>query len=211
MIYETLSETLGGIKLIKAFTMEPVESTKFQRSAQQYYQRQMRIAVYDALVSPVIETLGTAIVLVAAVMGGYLVLGQHTHILGIKISDIPLTHGDMSIFFAMLAGMSDPARRLSGEFSNIQQAVAASDRVYDILDREPSIMDPVAPVALPALKKSLRFENVSFHYHADKSILTRCQRWKSRAVVGNDRDSLALTGAGKLRSCNSCRGSTIDT
>ncbi len=170
-IYETLSETLGGIKLIKAFTMEPVESSKFQRSAQQYYQRQMRIAVYDALVSPVIETLGTAIVLVAAVMGGYLVLGQHTHILGIKISEIALTHGDMSIFFAMLAGMSDPARRISGEFSNIQQAIAASDRVYEILDREPSIVDPIAPVTLPALKKSLRFENVSFHYHADKSIL----------------------------------------
>jgi ATP-binding cassette subfamily B protein/subfamily B ATP-binding cassette protein MsbA len=131
----------------------------------------MRIAIYDALVSPVIETLGTAIVLVAAVMGGYLVLGQHTHILGIKISEIALTHGDMSIFFAMLAGMSDPARRISGEFSNIQQAIAASDRVYEILDRQPSIVDPIAPVALPALKESLRFENVSFHYHADKSIL----------------------------------------
>ena len=40
----------------------------------------------------------------------------------------------MSIFFAMLAGMSDPARRLSNEFSSIQQAVAAADRVYEVLD-----------------------------------------------------------------------------
>ncbi|HEX4414682.1 MAG TPA: ABC transporter ATP-binding protein [Lacipirellulaceae bacterium] len=171
-IYETLSETLGGIKLIKAFTMEPAESSKFQRSAQQYYQRQMRIATYDALVSPVIETLGIAIVLIAAMMGGYLVLGQHTHILGIKISNtFPLTHGEMSVFFAMLAGLSDPARRISGEFSNIQQAIAAADRVYDVLDQQPSIMDPVSPRALPALEKSLRFENVSFQYHTDKPIL----------------------------------------
>ena len=110
-------------------------------------------------------------VLVASVMGGYLVLGQHTHILGIKISDIALTHGDMSIFFAMLAGMSDPARRLSGEFSNIQQAVAAADRVYEVLDREPKIVDPAEPVALPSLKHSLRFENVSFHYHPEKPVL----------------------------------------
>ena len=77
----------------------------------------------------------------------------------------------MSIFFAMLAGMSDPARRLSGEFSNIQQAVAAADRVYEVLDREPTIVDPPNPVALPSLKRSLRFENVSFHYHPEKPVL----------------------------------------
>src|SRR5207237_10166977 len=107
----------------------------------------------------------------ASVMGGYLVLGQHTHILGIKISDIALSHGDMSIFFAMLAGMSDPGRRLSGEFSNIQQAVAAADRVYEVLDREQKILDPSQPVALPPLKRSLRFENISFQYHPEKPVL----------------------------------------
>ena len=171
MIYETLSETLGGIKLIKAFTMEPAEHNKFEKSSKEYYRRQMRIAIYNALVSPLVETLGIVMVLVASVMGGYLVLGQHTHILGIKISDIALTHGDMSIFFAMLAGMSDPARRLSGEFSNIQQAVAAADRVYEVLDREPKIVDPPNPVALPSLKRSLKFENVSFQYHAEKPVL----------------------------------------
>jgi ATP-binding cassette, subfamily B, bacterial MsbA len=171
MIYENLSETLGGIKLIKSFTMEPAERNKFHQAAKTYYQRQMRIAIYDALVSPLVETLGIAIVLVASVMGGYLVLGQHTHILGIEISEIALTHGDMSIFFAMLAGMSDPARRLSGEFSNVQQAVAAADRVYEVLDRQPTIVDSAEPVALPSLARSLRFENVSFHYHPEKPIL----------------------------------------
>ncbi|HEX5472698.1 MAG TPA: ABC transporter ATP-binding protein [Lacipirellulaceae bacterium] len=171
MIYETLSETLGGIKLIKAFTMEPAEKKKFEKSAKEYYNRQMRIAVYNALVSPFVETLGIAMVLLASVMGGYLVLGQHTHILGIKISDIALTHGDMSIFFAMLAGMSDPARRLSGEFSNIQQAIAAADRVYQVLDREQKVVDAANPVALPSLRRSLKFENVSFQYNAEKPVL----------------------------------------
>jgi len=170
-IYERLSETLGGIKLIKAFTMEPMERNNFHQAAKTYYQRQMRIAMYDSFVGPVVETLGIAIVLVASVMGGYLVLGQHTHILGIKISDIALTHGDMSIFFAMLAGMSDPARRLSGEFSNIQQAVAAADRVYEVLDRPALIVDVADPLPMPSLRHALRFENVSFHYHPEKPIL----------------------------------------
>ncbi|MEX0611568.1 MAG: ABC transporter transmembrane domain-containing protein, partial [Pirellulales bacterium] len=172
-IYETLAETLGGIKLIKAFTMEPAECDRFHVSSKQYYRRQMRIATYNSLVSPTIEMLGLGMVLIAAVMGGYLVLGQQTHILGIKISDVPLTHGDMSIFFAMLVGMADPARRLSGEFSHLQQAAAAADRIYEVLDREPTIVDPAQPVTLPPLGTagtavgSLRFENLAFQYHPD--------------------------------------------
>jgi ATP-binding cassette subfamily B protein/subfamily B ATP-binding cassette protein MsbA len=170
-IYETLNETLVGIKLIKGFTMEPFERERFDRSAQEYLRRQNRIATYNALVSPVVESLGIAMALLAAVMGGYLVLGQQTHILGIKISEMPLTHGWMSVFFAMLAGTSDPARRLSNEFSHIQQAVAAADRVYEVLDRAPTIVDPPQPVALPPLKKTLRFEGVGFQYHPDKPML----------------------------------------
>jgi len=170
-IYETLSETLGGIKLIKAFTMEPAERNRFHLSAKEYYRRQMRIATYNSLVSPIVEMLGLGMVLLASVMGGYLVLGQQTHILGIKISDVPLTHGDMSIFFAMLVGMADPARRLSSEFSHVQQAAAAADRIYEVLDREPTIVDPEVPVALPSLTRAIRFENISFQYVPDKSIL----------------------------------------
>jgi ATP-binding cassette, subfamily B, bacterial MsbA len=170
-IFESLTETLSGIKLIKAFTMEPSERNKFHRFSKEYFRRQMKITAYNALVGPVVETLGIAMVLVAAVMGGYLVLGQQTHILGIKISDVPLTHGMMSIFFAMLAGMSEPARRLSNEFSHLQQAIASADRVYEILDRQPTIDDPSRPIALPPLKRALRFEGVSFQYHPDKPVL----------------------------------------
>jgi ATP-binding cassette subfamily B protein/subfamily B ATP-binding cassette protein MsbA len=170
-IYETLTETLGGIKLIKGFTMEPAERNRFHLSAKEYYRRQMRIALYDSFVSPTIEVVGLGMVILASVMGGYLVLGQQTHILGIKISDVPLTHGMMSIFFAMLAGMADPARRIANEFSHMQSALAAADRVYEILDRQPVIVDPAAPVVLPSLKHTLRFENVCFQYQADKPIL----------------------------------------
>jgi ATP-binding cassette subfamily B protein/subfamily B ATP-binding cassette protein MsbA len=171
IIYETLTETLGGIKLIKGFTMEPTEHARFQHSSKEYYRRQMRIAMYDSLVSPTIEVLGLGMVILASVMGGYLVLGQQTHFLGIKISDVPLTHGMMSIFFAMLAGMADPARRIAHEFSHMQAALAASDRVYEILDRQPEITDPANPLALPHLEHAIRFEDVSFQYLPEKPIL----------------------------------------
>jgi ATP-binding cassette subfamily B protein/subfamily B ATP-binding cassette protein MsbA len=131
----------------------------------------MRIAMYDSLVSPTIEILGLGMVILASVMGGYLVLGQQTHFLGIKISDVPLTHGMMSIFFAMLAGMADPARRIAHEFSHVQASLAAADRVYEVLDQQPKIGDPVSPVKLPTLKHAIRFENVCFQYLPEKPTL----------------------------------------
>jgi ATP-binding cassette subfamily B protein/subfamily B ATP-binding cassette protein MsbA len=170
-IFETLSETLAGIKLIKAFTMESAERSRFHNSSKLYYQRQMKIASYNSLVSPLTEFLGVCMVLVAAMIGGYLVLNRQTHILGLKISDVPLTHGWMGLFFAMMAGMSAPARRLSTYISWIQQALAASDRVYEILDQEPGITDPLDPLPLPQLKKAIRFDNLSFHYSPDKPVL----------------------------------------
>jgi ATP-binding cassette subfamily B protein/subfamily B ATP-binding cassette protein MsbA len=111
-------------------------------------------------------------------------------VLGIKISDVPLTHGMMSIFFAMLAGMADPARRLSNEFSHIQHAVAAAERVYEIIDREPNIVDPPNPQPLPKLTQAIRFEQVNFHYHPDKPVLQdidlEVRAGETIAIVGHN-------------------------
>ena len=98
-IFETLTETLSGIKIIQAFTMESAERARFHQSAKLYYWRQIRIAGYNALVSPLTETLGVAMVLLAAMAGGYLVLNAQTHIGWLKISDVALTHGWMGVFF----------------------------------------------------------------------------------------------------------------
>jgi ATP-binding cassette subfamily B protein/subfamily B ATP-binding cassette protein MsbA len=130
-------------------------------------------------------------------MGGYLVLGQHTHIFGIYISEPPLTHGLMSVFFAMLAGMADPARRLSQEFNQLQQGVAAADRVYEIIDREPKIVDPIHPRPLPKLTGSLALENVDFSYQQEKQVL----HGVSLAVTAGE--TIAIVGP------NGCGKSTL--
>lgn len=170
-IYETLTETLSGIQIIKAFTMEPTEEKRFHDSARTLYDRQMRIGWYGSLVSPVTENLGVAMVVVAALSGGYLVLNQQTHLFNIRISDTLLTHGQMGAFFMMLAGMSDPARRLSGIFNQLQKASASADRVYEVLDRAPLIVDPRHPKPLGTPVGLIRFENVAFHYEPSKQVL----------------------------------------
>ena len=79
----------------------------------------MRIALYDSLVAPTTEVAGIFIVVAAALCGGYLVLNHQTHLFGIRISNEPLTHGLMSLFFGMLAGASDPVRRLTTVFNSV--------------------------------------------------------------------------------------------
>ena len=88
----------------------------------------------------------------------------------------------------MLAGMSDPARRLSTYISWLQQATAASDRVYEVLDREPGIDDPENPRTLPALKEALRFQQLGFQYSTDKAVLQQVdlevRAGETLAIVG---------------------------
>ncbi|TWT46830.1 ABC transporter ATP-binding protein [Botrimarina hoheduenensis] len=170
-VYESLTETLGGIRIIRAFGRESAERARFNHSLQQLYWRRLKIAFYDSLASPLTENLGVAMVVTAALAGGYLVLNQQTHLFGIALSDTPLTHGQMTAFFAMLAGMGDPARRLSGVFGAYHAATASAERVYAVLDRQPEIQDPSTPKALPTPWKSLRFDNVSFQYGPDRLVL----------------------------------------
>ncbi|MGL4514670.1 MAG: ABC transporter ATP-binding protein [Lacipirellulaceae bacterium] len=187
-IYETLTDTLAGIRLIRTHTQEPGERSRFHKSLKQLYGRQMKIAMYDSLASPLTEQMGVGMVVLAAMAGGYLVLNEQTHLFGVRISATPLTHGQMTAFFAMLAGMGDPARRLSGVFNVLQSASASADRVYQVLDREPSIADPATPKALPADWRSLRFENVSFQYTPDRIALEdvdfEVRRGETLAIVG---------------------------
>jgi ATP-binding cassette subfamily B protein/subfamily B ATP-binding cassette protein MsbA len=172
-IYETLGETLGSMKIIKAFTMESQQRRRFHTSAKEYYRKSMKIAKYDSLVSPVTEIMGMGMIVLAILAGGYLSIERQTHLFGfLKISDRPLDKGDLMLFFAMLAGVSDPARRLSNVFGQLQRAAAASDRVFEMLDREPKIADPVRPRLLPVLSRALYFDGVSFAYDTKNAVLS---------------------------------------
>ncbi|MCG8451167.1 MAG: ABC transporter ATP-binding protein/permease [Pirellulales bacterium] len=173
VVFDHLEETFGGMKVIKAFTMESRERSRFHRASKQYYRRSMRIAFYNSLASPVIETMGVGMILAAMIAGGYLVLNEQTHLFGIRISEKPLTHGWITLFYASLAGASDPVRRFSSVFNNLQRAAAACDRVFELFDRTTQIKDPTAPVELPTRLGRVRFQDVSFAYQPDEPVLDR--------------------------------------
>ncbi|MBX9791074.1 MAG: ABC transporter ATP-binding protein/permease [Pirellulales bacterium] len=172
-IYGILDESLQGIKVVKAFTMERHERRRFHLASKSFYARSMRIAWYDALTHPLTESMGMLTIFLAMLAGAYLVIGQRTHLLGIRMTNQPLDLVSMMMFYAMLAGTSDPARKLSDIFNRLQRASAAADRVYALLDREPEVRDPAHPRRIGRHHREIAFENVSFSYGGDHLALDR--------------------------------------
>ncbi len=170
-LYDRLEETFRGIKLVKAFTTERYERWRFHQSSKKYFKKAMRIARYDSLSHPTTEIMGVLTICLALLAGAYLVLSEETHLLGIRMSDRPLSLALLLTFYGALAGTADPLRKLSDVFTRLQRAAAASDRIYTMLDREPKIRDPENPKPLPRHRRDLVFDHVEFAYHPDEPVL----------------------------------------
>jgi ATP-binding cassette subfamily B protein/subfamily B ATP-binding cassette protein MsbA len=187
-MYALLDEAMHGIKIVKAFTMERAERRRFHHSNKAFLRKSMRIGRYDSLTRPLTEVLGILMISIAFLAGAYLVLNQTTTLFGVKLAAEPPSLGSMILFFGMLAGMSDPARKLSEVFSRIQRGAAAADRIYELIDREPTIVSPPKPRPLRRHHVDLVFDHVRFHYRPGQAVLDdvtlRIPAGETVAIVG---------------------------
>ena len=170
-LYGVLSETFSGIQIVQAFTMEQFERQRFHQTAKNYYHRAMRIVKYNALIRPTTELMGISIICLAMLAGGYLVLNQQTHLLGIRMSARPLGFGALITFYALLIGASDPLRKIADVFGTLQTSAAAADRIYELLDRKSAILEVDNPQSLSRAPHELVFRNINFHYTPDQPVL----------------------------------------
>jgi len=170
-LYARLAETFQSVRIVKAFTQEQQEYDKFYHVNNICYQRAMKIAKYSAFVHPVIELIGIFMICIAIISGAYLVMGNRTDIWGIPMLTEPMDMGMLILFFAMLVGAFDPARRLADIFAQFQSAAAAADRVYSMIDRDVPVRDPENPLPMPKHQQSIRFEHVAFEYDPERPIL----------------------------------------
>ena len=188
LFYQRLSETLAGIDIVKAFTTERFEQRRFCEATHQVYRKKMRLALYGAFSRLNTELMGTGVICVAILIGGYLVLNEETHIMGIKMVDRALSFGALIVFFGFLAGASDPARKMADVFLQLQNGAAGSDRVYEMLDRQPSIRNPDNPRSFPGDLREIAFHGVNFHYTPEVPVLQdihlRIATGETLAVVG---------------------------
>ena len=170
-LFNVLEETFRGIKVVKAFTNEPQERKRFHLRSKDYYKRSMKIARYDSLSHPITECMGMATVCLALLAGAWLVLKGQTHLLGIRMATRPLDLSTLLLFYGFLFGTADPVRKFSDIFSRLQCGVAAADRVYALLDREPVVRNPAVARLCPRHQRDLVFQQVGFHYHPDQPVL----------------------------------------
>ena len=187
-IYSVIGDSLRGIKIVKAFTMERLERRRADQASRRLCRKAMRVALFDALVRPTLETMGMIVICVAILAGAYLVLNEKTHLLGLRVTDRPLSISSMMLFFGFLAGTSDPARKFSGILARLQRAAAAADRVYELLDRPAVGYRPARPRPLPLHRRLIHFQNVSFAYDQGLPVLQginlKIRAGETVAIVG---------------------------
>jgi ATP-binding cassette subfamily B protein/subfamily B ATP-binding cassette protein MsbA len=170
-IFNVLEETFRGIKIVKAFTSEAHERRRFHLRSKEYFRKSMKIARYDSLSHPITEFMGILTVCLALLAGTWLVLKSQTRLLGIPLTSEPLELSSLLAFWAFLFGTADPVRKFSDIFSRLQCGVAAADRIFARLDREPAVRSPKNPVHAPRHRRDLCFDGVSFEYQPGTRVL----------------------------------------
>ncbi|MBS0206258.1 MAG: ABC transporter ATP-binding protein [Planctomycetes bacterium] len=170
-VLETIIETLNGIKLVKAYNRERVERHRFKTEVLDLYRGGMKIAFYDALVKPVTELTGIITISLAILIGAHLVLNQQTHLWGLPICAEPLSVGALCLFYAMLAGIAGPARKLGEIYSTLARASAACHGLYATFEAKPGIAAPLHASPVPMHCRSIRFQDVRFAYKDDHVVL----------------------------------------
>jgi ATP-binding cassette, subfamily B, bacterial MsbA len=177
-ITSILQETISGVKVVKAFGMEKYENKKFMQETTAYFKLALKIVRTRNSSSPITEILSVIIGAIIIYYGGLLVLIENT----ISASQF------MGFLFAIFQ-MMPPIKALGGVNNRIQEASAAADRIFEIMDKDPSIKSKAGAHELLEFKHNILFENVSFRYEESRKKVL-----KNVNVQVNKGDILALVG-----------------
>ncbi|GIX00601.1 MAG: ABC transporter ATP-binding protein [Pirellulaceae bacterium] len=164
-------EALSNINTVQIFRMEEREAKRFDRATQMLRDFGLKFVFYSSLSKPIIEFLGLAMLGTTVVGGAYLVLNQETTLLGLPITDEPLSVSALLVFFGMLIGISDPLRKLSAVYSSIYAGAMAADALFPVLDTKNQIRDPEQPREVSSPHRRLTLEHVDFAYQPGHPIL----------------------------------------
>ena len=182
------AEAFSGHRIVKAFAGEPYERERFDRASDRLYQTNMKVTSTLSILPPVMEWLG------AFGIVGVLWYGSREIALG------QLSSGEFTSFVAALLLMYGPVRKLSRVNANIQQALAASERVFQLLDIHSEARDEPDARPLAPLREEITFNDVSFAY-ADGSD-TVLDRVSFSVRAGQVVAVVGLSGAGKTTLVN---------
>ncbi len=152
-ITSILQETITGVKIVKAFGMEQFENNRFINETKSYFKLVLRTVRTKNLASPITEILSVIIGVIIIYYGGILVLVDKT-----------LNASEFLGFLFAIFQMMPPIKELGSVNNRIQEASAAADRVFEIIDIEPQIKNKTGAFDLKSFKNDIVFKNISFKY-----------------------------------------------
>ena len=173
-----LDETLGGLRIIKAFIAEKKMLQRFVNINEEYRQQSNAMAIRQNAAHPMSEFLGTIIIVIVLWFGGYLIL-----------SDSHLIDASTFIFFmVILYSVINPLKDLSKASYQIPVGLASMDRIDFILKAENPIKEPETPQPMPSFEQEIELRDVSFHYTEGREVLKhinlKVPKGKTIALVG---------------------------
>ena len=190
-LFSIMEETLGGLKVIKAFTGERFVNEKFRKTNEDFTRISVRIYRKTDLSSPMSEVIVTAILMLIMFIGGKMALG----------GDPDFTPSTFVMYIVVASQIIPPIKQITLAYNNIQKGVASEERIYKILHAENDIKEAPAPTEIKTLLRQIEFRNVSFAYtKGDAGYVLRdinlvIPKGKTVALVGQ-------SGSGKTTLCD---------
>jgi ATP-binding cassette subfamily B protein len=152
LVTATLAEDISGMRVVQSFTREPRNQTSFRGINDRYRDANYETVVLSGLYFPAIDLLSSLATAIVLGFGGYLLIhGQ-------------MTIGTLLAFTLYLSNFFDPVQQLSQLYNTFLSAVAALDKITEVLEEEPEIVDAAAAAPIPRIAGHVRFEHVRFGY-----------------------------------------------
>jgi ATP-binding cassette, subfamily B, bacterial MsbA len=185
-IYSLLLETISGIKIVKAFSTEVREIQRFGKENHNYFNIIMRSMRVIALSPPLMEFIG--------VLGSTIIVWYG----GMEVIKGVWTAGAFFSFVGAALSSYTPIKNFSSSNAVLQQTVAASERIFKILDTPPSVVEAAGAKELPPLKNEINFQKVSFSYNSEAVLADINMKVKAGDIIA----IVGPSGSGKTTLVN---------
>ncbi len=200
-----LDETLGGLRIIKAFIAEDKMKERFANTANAYRKAYSKVAVRQASAHPVSELLGSIMIMVVLWFGGTLILSDKA----------PIDASTFIFYMTILYSVLAPLKEFSKAGYNIPKGLASMERVDKIMDAENDIRESAHPKDINGFNDNLKFNGVSFSYEEGKEILhdidLTIEKGRTIALVGQSGSGKSTLADLIPRYYDACEGSiTLD-
>lgn len=173
-----LEETLGGLRIIKAFIAENKMMARFDKCSNEYRDAINRVATRQALAHPMSEFLGTCVIVIVLWFGGTLILSNSAAI----------TAPSFIFYLVILYSVINPLKEFSKAGYNIPKGLASMERIDKILLAENPIKEPAQPRELAGMERDIEFRDISFSYDGQRQVLKHINltvsKGKTVALVG---------------------------